>query len=116
MNHGAEDGEATLECPEFQEVAQGSSESVPLTRVEGPQEPNFEVFYTQYGEVYHKNRHCGKLRCAKRILRCQNCVRCANLVLRGEKISLDREAYHVLGTSCGASIVNVLRACAECGY
>ena len=110
------DEEATLERPEFLEAAAERGEGEPQTREEGPPPRNFEVFYTQYGEVYHKSRHCGKLRCAKRILRCQNCVRCANLVLRGEKISLDREAYHVLGTTCGSAIVNVLRACAECGY
>ena len=108
--------EATLERPEFLEAASERGEGEPQTREEGPPPRNFEVFYTQYGEVYHKSRHCGKLRCAKRILRCQNCVRCANLVLRGEKISLDREAYHVLGTTCGSAVVNVLRACAECGY
>ena len=110
------EGDVTLERPQFLEMTQESGEGGPQTRVEGPLDSNFEIFYTQYGEVYHKSRHCGKLRCAKRILRCQNCVRCANLVLRGERISLDREAYHVLGTSCGTAIVNVLRPCAECGY
>ena len=110
------DEEATLERPEVLEAASERGEGEPQAREDGPPLRNFEIFYTQYGEVYHKSRHCGKLRCAKRILRCQNCVMCANLVLRGEKISLDREAYHVLGTTCGSAIVNVLRACAECGY
>lgn len=115
MEVSEEGGETTLEHPGSQGVAPGRSNKMSSTQVEDPP-MRFEIFYTQYGEVYHKSRHCGKLRCAKRILSADNCTACANRVLRGERVSMDRLSYHILGQSCGTAVVNVLRACAECGH
>ena len=114
-------GEATLENPGQREgmpppnVSQPRPEDTTMaTAVEFP-EASFEVYYTPYGEVYHKRRNCGKLRCAKRILRSSNCPACANAPLRGERLLLDRSSYHLSGCPCNSVVVNSLRPCAECG-
>ena len=115
------EGEVTLEHPIQQggppqeNVSQSRPSDTSMALAAEFPEASFEVYYTQYGEVYHKRRNCGKLRCAKRILRSSNCPACANAPLGGERLLLDRTSYHLSGGPCNSSVVNILRPCAECG-
>ena len=115
------EGEVTLEHPIQQggppqeNVSQSRPSDASMALAAEFPEASFEVYYTQYGEVYHKRRNCGKLRCAKRILRSSNCPACANAPLGGERLLLDRTSYHLSGGPCNSSVVNILRPCAECG-